>query len=127
MLQWASRIPGGIQHDANVLALWPYPEGRQHDEVKHGWGLATAQFGLTWTEKKRQLPSPDAVMHRSVYQRFDLNAVPVYDEMRAYRPETLSSHSDFAYYYRAGAPFPASSLEGASAMADDPMSSQHGF
>jgi hypothetical protein len=66
-------------------------------------------------------------MHRSVYQRFDLNAVPVYDEMRAYRPETLSSHSDFAYYYRAAAPFPASSLEGASAMADDPMSSQHGF
>jgi hypothetical protein len=120
MLQWASLVPDGIKFDPDVLARWPYADGRQHDEVKRGWGLATALFGLTWTKQNRQLPSSDAVMHRSVYERFDLKAVPVYDRMRAYRPQTLSSHSDFARHYLTDAPSPANSLNEATAMADDP-------
>lgn len=59
-------------------------------------------------------------MHRSVYERFDLGAVPIYDEMRPYRPEALATHDDFAAYYELDAPFPAQSLENATTMADDP-------
>jgi uncharacterized protein (DUF2235 family) len=120
MLQWAGLVPDGIKYDQDVLVRWPYPDGRQHDEVKRGWGLATALFGLTWTKQNRRLPSTEAVMHRSVYERFDLKAVPVYDRMRAYRPQTLSYHSDFARYYLTDAPSSANSLNEATAMADDP-------
>jgi hypothetical protein len=127
MLQWASLVPGSLKYDPDVLVRWPYPDGLQHDEVKRGWGLATAMLGLTWTEKKRKLPSADAVMHRSVYERFDLRAAPIYDEMRAYRPDTLASHSDFARYYLTGAPFPADSTKAATAMADDPKAIRNGF
>lgn len=59
-------------------------------------------------------------MHRSVYEQFDLGAVPIYDEMRPYRPEALATHDDFAAYYELDAPFPAQSLENATTMADDP-------
>lgn len=120
MLLWASLVPEGIKYDSDVLRRWPYPQGRQHDEVKRGWGLVTALFGLTWTKKARTLPSTSAIMHRSVYERFDLEAVPVYDIRGPYRPETLSTHVDFARFYSPGAPFPASSLQSATEMADDP-------
>jgi uncharacterized protein (DUF2235 family) len=120
MLRWAGLIPGGLKHDPDVLTRWPYREGIQHDEVKAGFGLVTTLSGLTWTEKKRQLPGPGAIMHRSVYERFDLAAAPVYDQMRAYRPETLATHTDFAAYYKTNAPFPAQSLQTATAVADDP-------
>ena len=120
MVQWASLVPGGIKYDPAVLTRWPYPEGPQHDEAKRGWGLVTALFGLTWTEKKRELPSHGAVMHPSVYERFDLKAVPVYDEMRPYRPHTLASHSDFSRYYLGDTASSADSLQKATAMANDP-------
>lgn len=120
MLLWASLIPGGLKHDPAVLMRWPYPDGRQHDEVKAVLGLVTSLFGLTWSKKERDLPGAGAIMHRSVYERFDLNAAPVYDEMRAYRPDTLKTHSDFAACYQPGAPFPAQSLQTATCVADDP-------
>jgi hypothetical protein len=34
-------------------------------------------------------------MHRSVYERFDMDEVPDYDAMRQYRPATLAIHVDF--------------------------------
>ena len=89
MLLWASLVPEGIKYDSDVLRRSPYPQGRQHDEVKRGWGLVTALFGLTWTKKARTLPSTSAIMHRSVYERFDLEAVPVYDIRGPYRPESF--------------------------------------
>jgi uncharacterized protein (DUF2235 family) len=120
MIEWASLIPGGLLHDSTVLRRWPYPEGPQHDEVKTGFGILTSLFGLTWSKQNRKLPSRDAIMHRSVYERFDLGAVPLYDETRPYRPETLATHDDFAAYYKPEAPFPAQSQENATTMADDP-------
>jgi uncharacterized protein (DUF2235 family) len=120
MLKWATVIPGGLKHDGRVLELWPYPEGMQHDEARTGFGVITKLTGYTWTEQKRKLPSPDAVIHQSVYRRFDLRAVQVYDIMRAYRPDTLTNHKDFAHYYKPGAPFPADSLETGAEMAQEP-------
>jgi uncharacterized protein (DUF2235 family) len=119
MLKWATVIPGGLKYDERVLQLSPYPEGMQHDEVRTGFGVITRLTGYTWPEQHRTMPS-DAVVHRSVYHRFDLKAVQVYDVMIPYRPETLRTHKDFEPYYRPGAPFPANSLETGTEMAGEP-------
>jgi hypothetical protein len=120
MLRWASVVPGGLKHDPSVLKLWPYADGPLHDEVKSGFGLVTKLFGWTWSEQPRKLPSPDAIMHQTVYERFDLTAVQVYDELVRYRPVTLAKHHDFARFYVPGAEFPAKSLESATAVAEEP-------
>jgi uncharacterized protein (DUF2235 family) len=122
-LKWmrdcATAVPNGILYDSDVLNPFPRADGMQHDEVKAGLGFWTTLFQETWTEKTRELPAPDAVMHRSVYQRFDLPAVQLYDHMGLYRPETLRNHVDFAEYYKDGAPFPATSGKNPKAVAAD--------
>ena len=64
-----------------------------------------------------------AVMHRSVYERFDGPPVQQYDRMAPYRPETLRSHVDFANYYSAAAKAPSTTLKDATAMAGEPIPS----
>ena len=77
----------------------------QHDEVKSGFGTIPNFFGITWTYAPRKLPKmqnsdfSDATMHRSVYERFDMDEVPDYDAMRQYRPITLANHLDFKEAY----------------------------
>jgi hypothetical protein len=76
----------------------------QHDEVKSGFGAIPNLFGLTWTYGARELPKMEnglskAPMHRSVYERFDMDEVPDYDAMRQYRPATLAIHVDFKGAY----------------------------
>ena len=122
MLKCASVIPNGLRHDADVLKPWPQPDGMQHDEVKSGLGLLTKLFGITYTKKERELPGPNAVVHLSVYNRFDLEAVQIYDQLVPYRPNTLRTHADFAKYYEQGAPFPATSTQHATADAEEPGS-----
>jgi uncharacterized protein (DUF2235 family) len=122
-LKWmrdcATAVPNGIQYDPDVLMPFPRPDGVQHDEVKASFGIFNRLFHLTWAEKTRELPAPDAVMHRSVYDRFDLRAVQLYDHTGPYRPETLRNHVDFAEYYKDGAPFPATSGKDPKAVAAD--------
>ncbi len=117
MLRAATAIPHPIKFDVDVLATHPAPDGKRHDEVKSGFGIVTSLTGMTWTEKHRTLPSNDAPVHRSVYERFDLPEALEYDTWKPYRPETLRNHVDFAAYYHSGAPFPATSFHGATAMA----------
>ena len=117
MLNAATAIPHPIKLDPSVLVTHPAPDGRRHDEVKTGLGLLTTLTGITWTEERRKLPSNDAPMHRSVYERFDLPKAFEYDVWKPYRPETLREHIDFAKHYQPGAPFPAASLSGATALA----------
>jgi uncharacterized protein (DUF2235 family) len=119
MLKWATVVPDGLKYDPRVLKLSPYPEGMQHDEVRAGFGLLTRLTGYTWPEQHRTIRS-DAVVHRSVHRRFDLEAVQVYDVVRPYRPETLRTHKDFEAYYKPGATFPAGSLETGTEMAGEP-------
>jgi hypothetical protein len=59
-------------------------------------------------------------MHRSVYRRFDLKAVQVYDRLSRYRPATLSTHNDFKAFFGPSAPFPANSEHSATAVAGEP-------
>ncbi|HTE76286.1 MAG TPA: DUF2235 domain-containing protein [Xanthobacteraceae bacterium] len=122
MVVAATAIPHPIQIDPNVLKTHPAPVGRSHNEVKVGFGLITTLTGLNWVEQHRELPSPSATMHKSVYERFDAIEAFEYDEWSPYRPQTLRSHVDFARFYEPNAPFPATSLSTATALADDPES-----
>jgi uncharacterized protein (DUF2235 family) len=117
MLNAATAIPHPIRFDPLVLITHSASDGRRHDEVKSGFGILTTLTGMTWTAERRVLPSNDAPMHRSVYERFDLPKAFEYDVWEPYRPETLRDHIDFAKYYELGAPFPATSLSGATAVA----------
>src|SRR5260370_12008281 len=95
MLRWAVAIPEGLKFNPLVLSIWPHPEGPQHDEVASGFSFIPKWTGITWAKESRKLPVPATIMHRSVYRRFDLKAVQIYDKMTRYRPETLSTHDDF--------------------------------
>jgi len=117
MLTAATVIPNPIKIAPGVLVTHPMPDGRRHDEVKTGFGIVTTLTGITWKEEHRTLPSNDAPMHKSVYERFDLPEAFEYDTWKPYRPETLRNHVDFAQYYLTGAPFPATALSGATAIA----------
>jgi uncharacterized protein (DUF2235 family) len=105
MLACVSTTPNGIKYDSSVLRLHADPAGIQHDEVKAGFGIITNLLGITWSEAHRKLPKiensefSDAAMHRSVYERFDMDEVPIYDAMKKYRPVTLANHVDFKDAY----------------------------
>jgi hypothetical protein len=89
MLAAASIIPNGLTHDQTVLRLHPEPAGPQHNEQKNSWLL----FGL------RKLPGPAAIMHKSVYRRFDAGPVVLFDTIDRYRPANMNEHVDFVQYY----------------------------
>jgi hypothetical protein len=89
MLGAASIILNGLEHDETVLRLHPEPAGPQHNEQKNSW-LA---FGL------RKLPGPGAIMHKSVYRRFDVGPVVLSDTTAPYRPVNMNEHVDFVQYY----------------------------
>lgn len=122
MLKCATVIPNGLAYDSSVIQPFPSPDGMQHDEVKSGLGLLTKFTGLSYVKKERVLPGPGAVMHRSVYSRFDLPEIQLYDHFGSYRPNTLRTHADFARFYDEGAPFPATSAQSATADAEEPGS-----
>jgi hypothetical protein len=58
-----------------------------------------------------------AVMHPSVYRRFDHEAVRLTDAFGAYRPLTLRRQDDFKRFYNPSAQFPANSYHGAACLA----------
>ena len=106
ILKWATIVPDGIKYNRSVLNPYPQSDGMQHDECKVGFGLITKLTGYTWPEKHRTLPGDppqDAIMHRSVYARFDANEILQYDVTQAYRPPTLRQHVDFMGAYQGGA------------------------
>jgi uncharacterized protein (DUF2235 family) len=89
MLAAASILPNGLKHDETVLRLHLDPAGPQHNEQKGSW-LALGS---------RTLPSTEAIMHKSVYRRFEAGAVVLFDEIGKYRPANMSAHVDFIQYY----------------------------
>lgn len=89
MLAAASIIPNGLKHDETVLRLHPDPAGPQHNEQKNSW----LTLGL------RKLPGTQAVMHKSVFRRFEIGPVVLFDTINAYRPVNMSEHVDFVQYY----------------------------
>jgi uncharacterized protein (DUF2235 family) len=102
MTDAARGIPNGILTDDSLLQLYPSPAGMQHDERKIGW------IGRFWKQGLRA-PVKDATLHPSVYERFNLDAVLHYDEMKPYRPECLRAHEKLAHYYEQPSETPAPS------------------
>jgi hypothetical protein len=89
MLAAASIIPDGLKHDQTVLRLHPDPSGPQHNEQKN----SSLAFGL------RKLPSTKAIMHKSVYRRFEAGPVVLFDTTGKYRPVNTDEHVDFVQYF----------------------------
>jgi hypothetical protein len=111
MLAAASIIPNGIQHDDRVLCLYPDSVGPQHDECKAGhWQHAVRELPVDETTERSRAP-----MHKSVYTRFDADAVLLYDVIGQYRPANLRTHVDFAHYFNGG----SRPVGGAECVADD--------
>jgi hypothetical protein len=75
----------GLLFDPTVLDPKPAPDGMQHDETR------SVLFRLA--EKSDRDPQPEAVLHPTVIERFDLpNGVLQYDVVAPYRPEALRGH-----------------------------------
>jgi hypothetical protein len=108
MLAAASIVPDGLKHDETVLCLHPDASGPQHDEQK----------GSLMRRGLRKLPGPEAIMHKSVYQRFAVGPVVLFDKIDAYRPQNMREHVDFIQYFnpKEKNPQPANP---ATAIADD--------
>ena len=92
----------GIKIDRNLLHLTPDALGPQHDarEPGHFWGL------IKWKKGLRQIDH-DAVLHPTVYQRFDAAEVQHFYQMQPYRPDNLAQHDKLQRYY-SDDPAPAS-------------------
>ena len=56
---------------------------------------------MKWTKALRKI-DPDAVLHRTVYERFTAGKVQHFYEMKLYRPENLMSHENLEQYYSNG-------------------------
>jgi hypothetical protein len=81
----------GLLLDRNVLELNSAADGMQHDETRN------VLFRLAG--KSDRDPKPEAVLHRTVIERFNLPGVLQYDVIAPYRPEALRGHSQFPGAY----------------------------
>lgn len=98
MVDCATAIPDGLQHDPGILRAYPDPAGFQHDARKDGIEWITRNFGVTYPLGYRD-PPKEAVLHPTVYDRFDAAEVPIYDRLGPYRPAALQKHVDVAHLY----------------------------
>ena len=102
-------LPQPIYIDHSVLNMYPDCAGPQHDERKAFlsvfpdwvtrcaiWLVGPKNFG--WREGHRQIP-PDALLHRTVYERFALGAVLIHGAMSPYRPRALRRHLDVSKFW----------------------------
>lgn len=91
MVNEARSVPGGIVVDDSVLQLYPSSAGMQHDETKTGV--------FRYAKRAPRTVPPDAPLHPSVFERFELTAILQYDCTAPYRPENLRAHHQCAKYY----------------------------
>jgi uncharacterized protein (DUF2235 family) len=81
----------GLILDRAVLTMHPAADGVQHDETR---SLAFRLAG-----KSDRAPVPEATLHPTVVERFELPGVLQYDVMSLYRPEALRGHTNFPGAY----------------------------
>jgi hypothetical protein len=91
MVEAAEEIPGGLKIDRSVLRTYPSADGMQHDEGR--------ALMFRFADKINRKIDANAVLHPSVYDRFELPAVLQYDLMLPYRPESLRHHEKLTQYY----------------------------
>lgn len=98
MVDRATEIPAGLTYDASILRAYPDPEGFQHD-ARRDSTVPLLRPRVPFYPLKYRDPPDDAVLHPSVYDRFDAAGVPIYDSIAAYRPPALKAHGDVAHLY----------------------------
>jgi uncharacterized protein (DUF2235 family) len=81
----------GLLLDRTVLKPQPAADGIQHDETR------SVVFRLAG--KSDRDPQPEAVLHSTVVDRFNLAGVLQYDIVALYRPEALRGHHKFPGAY----------------------------
>jgi uncharacterized protein (DUF2235 family) len=81
----------GLLLDRTVLQPHPAGDGMQHDETR------SLVFRLAG--KSDRDPVPDAMLHPTVVERFNIAGVLQYDVVAAYRPEALRGHHAFPNAY----------------------------
>jgi hypothetical protein len=81
----------GLLLDQAVLQPEPAADGMQHDETR------SVVFRLAG--KSDRDPLPEAVLHPTVVERFNLAGVLQYDVVAPYRPEALRGHRKFPGAY----------------------------
>lgn len=84
----------GLKVDRSFLRLTPDPCGPQHDAREPGY----LGGRIKWTQGLRKI-DPDAILHKSVYDRFAAASVQHFYEMKPYRPENLARHDKAKQYY----------------------------
>jgi uncharacterized protein (DUF2235 family) len=102
MVQEAMSLPQPVHVDHSLLRLHPDFAGMQHDErraflaacpnrLRKGlrWVIGARNFG--WREGLRQI-APEAELHPSVRDRFELPAVLIHGKMAPYRPRAVRNH-----------------------------------
>jgi hypothetical protein len=86
----------GIKVDDRYLQLNPDPLGPQHDACEPGFLGGRLKV---WKEGHRQVDTC-AILHSSVYKRFDApDGVQHFYSRAAYRPTNLSGHEKLTKYY----------------------------
>lgn len=50
----------------------------------------------------RDIGNSEAIMHKSVYRRFAVGPVVLFDKLDAYRPKNMKDHVDFLQYFDPG-------------------------
>ena len=117
MIEQATKIPDGLLIDGQQgpgdalgiprLQLFPATNGMQHCEVAGmtdtlaglRFGLARLLKGRGWAVKVRKI-DPEANVHSSVADRFELGEAVQCAGSGPYRPQALANHQRFKHYYQ---------------------------
>jgi hypothetical protein len=116
MVEEAMGLPNPIYIDRALLNLYPDHAGPQHDERKAflaarpGWLVRCARLFVApkdfgWRQGHRSVP-PDALLHRSVFERLRLPGVLIHGDIVPYRPYALRNHGLIGDFWRQSAPAP---------------------
>ncbi len=118
MIEEVTSIPGGLKVDGLVepgkalgiarLQLFPSADGLQHCEViglrdtldQLPWPLNRWMNGRGWAVKTRTI-NPEAPVHPTVAERFELDSALQCTGAGPYRPAALANHEDFKHYFEA--------------------------
>ena len=102
MLDELAKIPSSPLIADGLVQTFPDALGRQHDEVASTLEMWPRWWPkllrVTWDCETRDI-DPKAILDPSVKARFAAPAVPNFDEMKPYRPDGLSGHSEVGSYY----------------------------
>lgn len=91
-----SKLPleAQVQIDQRVLVLYPSADGMMHDECMVGIGGTP----LKWYPADREVPH-DAILHPTVYERLQMQAVRNFTSYGKYRPMPLRNHDKAKEYF----------------------------